>query len=188
VHYFPIKHKPWPQITLLRYHTFTQFKPELDALWLDFVLYIDIDALFMNDVGHEIIPEDLNAIVVVKHPGFYNGLGLGSWEEDPRSQACVPFDASRKLNYYAGGVIGGWYSTFMKMASQIVDWVDADAIRGITAIWHDESHLQKYALDKPKHVLDPGYCFPEGPQWERLPFNKKIMVLEKDHNFMRSES
>ena len=64
------------------------------------------------------------------------------------------------------------------MAAQI----DDDASRGITAIWHDESHWNRYLIDHPPEVaLPPTYCCPES--WSMA--GRKILALDKDHAAMR---
>jgi len=43
--------------------------------------------------------------------------------------------------------------------------------------------LNRYLLDNPpEKILTPEYCYPEE---EKLPFEKKILALRKDHKAMR---
>ncbi len=61
--------------------------------------------------------------------------------------------------------------------------VDSDGSVGYIAKWHDESYLNRYVIDyPPTKILSPSFCFPEG--WE-LPYEKKIVVLIKDHEEVR---
>jgi hypothetical protein len=40
--------------------------------------------------------------------------------------------------------------------------VDIDSENNIVALWHDESHLNKYILDRNDlTILSPAYCYPE---------------------------
>ena len=73
------------------------------------------------------------------------------------------------------------------MAGAIMGRIDQDDKNGIVAVWHDESHLNRYlsetfALDQLK-TLTPSYCYPES--WN-LPFKKKILALDKNHAEVRS--
>ena len=55
---------------------------------------------------------------------------------------------------------------------------------GIIAIWHDESHLNKFfTINKPTTILSPSYCYPES--WI-LDYNKKLLALDKDHESIRN--
>ena len=54
--------------------------------------------------------------------------------------------------------------------------INEDLKKGIIAVWHDESHLNSYLVDKKVKLLNPSYGYPE--DWD-LPFNPKIMILDK---------
>ena len=61
--------------------------------------------------------------------------------------------------------------------------IEEDLSKGIIAIWHDESHLNHYLFNNPPATeLNSGYCFPEGA---KLPFEKKILALTKNHSLYR---
>ena len=60
----------------------------------------------------------------------------------------------------------------------------SDMQKNLIAVWHDESHLNRYLIshqDKVKTLL-PSYCYPES--WN-LPYPKKILALDKDHEAIR---
>ena len=62
--------------------------------------------------------------------------------------------------------------------------IDADYANGLEAIWHDESQINRYAYDHPPDVmLSPSYCYPENSD---LPFEPRILALDKDHAIVRS--
>ena len=70
------------------------------------------------------------------------------------------------------------------MAECIKKNIDIDLNNNIIAVWHDESHLNRYFIDnKPEIELSPSYCYPEN--WN-LPFEKKLIALDKNHNEIRS--
>jgi histo-blood group ABO system transferase len=88
------------------------------------------------------------------------------------------------MSYFAGGFNGGSSIEFLKMCDKISTNIEKDLQNGYIAIWHDESHLNRYFLDNPPtKILDPGYCYPES--WG-LPFSKKLLALDKNHEEMRS--
>ena len=72
------------------------------------------------------------------------------------------------------------------MINKLTQNVETDEKNGIMAIWHDESHLNKY-INEIKgtkiNILNPGYCYPEN--WN-LPFKKKLLALQKNHNKIRA--
>jgi hypothetical protein len=67
--------------------------------------------------------------------------------------------------------------------------IDEDFSKNIIAIWHDESHLNKYLLGKNIKISVTEYGYPEGIG---LPIKLKIIILEKGrfggHNWLRLQN
>lgn len=168
-----IEHLEWPMITLYRYKTFVKHKDILSTE--DYLFYCDIDMRFVDNVGDEILGD----LVATIHPGFLGGRGTP--ETMPQSTAYIhPND---ELVYYAGGFNGGSSNKFLEMSEQINKNIDIDLQNGIIAIWHDESHLNKFfTKNKPTVVLSPSYCYPES--WS-LNYDKKLLALDKNHEEIR---
>jgi hypothetical protein len=176
---FKIERKGFPGDTLFRYHYFLT-QEEYILYNFDLVYYLDIDMLIVDHVGDEIIPID-NNLIGTCHPGFTWNKNHGSFETNPISTAFI--QKSAELIYYAGGFNGGVASPFMKMSRNISQNIDRDLSKDYIAIWHDESHLNKYFSMYSPLTLDPGYCYPEN--WN-IPFKKKIIALDKNHEEIRS--
>jgi len=145
-------HQPdlgWPRVTLMRYHAMLKWRDLLAQY--DQIFYMDIDMLVCNPVlGDEIFSEGLTAVV---HAGFPD-----AFERRIQSTAFV----EGKSTYYTGAFIGGNRKAFIPMCETIAHNVDTDDANGIVAVWHDESHLNRYLFDNPPvRVLSPAYCFPE---------------------------
>jgi histo-blood group ABO system transferase len=174
----PYEHRPWPHSTLMRYHAFSSQRDLLSQM--DYLYYCDADMRFVADVGEEI----LGSLVATVHPGFYDKMPDDfTYERRKESTAFVgPGEGSR---YFAGGFNGGLTDRFLSMAEDIARRIDIDSSNGIVALWHDESHLNRYLLDHPPtKILSPSYCYPESAAWAP-PFPPKLVALEKDHAVMR---
>jgi len=168
-----INHREWPWMTLGRYGIFTAASCELSKM--DYLYYCDADMLFVGDVGAEI----LSPLTATTHPGFCGGRGVP--ETNPSSTAYV--SPSEDMIYFAGGFNGGSSSEYLKMAGVLSRNILTDQERGITAIWHDESHLNRYLINSPPtKILDPGYCYPES---RNLPYTRRLLALDKDHSKIR---
>jgi len=167
-------HKNWPFMTLERYKLFFNSKEILSEM--DYLYYCDADMRFVNNVGDEILSD----LVATQHPGHYERRGTP--ETNPNSLACVyPHE---NMQYFAGGFNGGNSKEFLKMSETLSNNIDNDYSRGIIAIWHDESHLNRYMIDNvPTKILDPSYCYPES--WS-IPFDKKLLALDKNHSEYRT--
>lgn len=189
---FRIERKGFPGDTLYRYHHFYSARDSLVALGdccPEALYYFDADMLVCDRVKDEVLPTKSKSLVATAHPGFYNRPGndpMGTPETDQRSTAFIPGSRYRPC-YWAGGFNGGEFESFMRMSKVISERVNIDDTNSIVAIWHDESHLNCY-LSMPEilpsvKIMNPSYCYPES--WN-IPFQKKILALDKNHKEVRS--
>ena len=177
----------FPNATLYRYHVFLEHVASLSKM--DYLFYCDADMLFVDRVGEEV----LESLVVTQHPGYVGRQG--PYEARPESTACVTDNAGRP--YVAGGFLGGQVAPFFSLASTIAKCIDIDDAKGITAVWHDESHLNRYIVDnQPARILTPSYCYPEivdwrlRVRWHRF-YHPRLVALDKNrgrHRIQRRPS
>lgn len=167
-------HKDWPWMTLGRYNIFNLHKEELSKM--NYLYYCDADMIFVDSVGSEILSDRVST----QHPGLYGRRGTP--ETNPNSTACVSI--FENMQYFAGGFNGGSSEEYLKMCETCSENIKKDESNKITAIWHDESHLNRYFIDNPPtKILDPGYCYGESL---RPPFKPRLIALDKDHKEIRS--
>ncbi len=163
----------WPDDTMHRYHAF--MKAETRLAQYDYLYHIDADMRIIGEVGPEILGDRVATI----HPGFI-GNG-GTPERRPESAAYIPH--GQPAQYFCGGFNGGRAEKVLEMALAVCTMVDTDFSKRMVPVWHDESCLNRFYLDNPPtKILDPSYCYPEG--WS-LPYEAKIVALNKDHAAMR---
>lgn len=167
----PHKRYGWPHDTLFRYYAYWNHKSHLQNM--DYLFACDADMLFVDDVGNEILSD----IVGTLHPGFIGRRG--TYEERQQSSAYVaPHEGEF---YFAGGFYGGRRDLFFEILHRLLMLVHKDLNRGIIAIWHDESYLNRHFIDfKPTLVLPRAYC--------ARPFDhpQKLVALDKNHAEFRS--
>lgn len=169
-----IEHKDWPWMTLGRYKIFCNNKNLLSKM--DYLYYCDVDMKFVDEVGDEI----LEKIVATQHPALRETRGTP--ETNTNSLACV--HPHENMEYFAGGFNGGSAEQFLKMSNVLSKNIEIDHSNGIIALWHDESHLNRYLIDNPPtKILSPSYCYGESME---IPFPKKILALDKNHFKIRS--
>ena len=174
VYLHKVQHQPWPAMTLNRYDMILG----ANLKGYDAVYYIDADSRFVAPVGDEV----LQNMVVVAHPGYYI-KGGGSWETNPKSHAFV--SPVLKNHYVCGGFQGG--RNFLEYAEIMQRNIEADTAAGITAFWHDESHLNAIFGQYRNHItlLPCDYMMPESlgkrEAWRIASISPKILALEKDH-------
>lgn len=168
----PTDHRPWPWMTLGRYHLIQQLKHYTKK---DCYYYIDADMVIVDTVGDEIFGDRVATIHgrFKKKPGNYDrnpkSLAYVSEQEIPRN-IIAP--------YYCGGFQGG--KVYLEDAADLARRIDLDSTNNVTAIWHDESHWNRYCLDNPPDViLSHRYC----SQKEK---DAKILIVKKDAAELRS--
>jgi histo-blood group ABO system transferase len=169
----PTEHKPWPWMTLGRYHLIQQLR---DYPKKDYYYYIDVDMLVLGKVEDEIFGKRVATIhgKFKKRPGNY--------DRNPKSLAYISEDEiplGSIAPYYCGGFQGG--SDYLDDARELAKRIDADWANGVIAEWHDESHWNRYLLDNlPDVVLPSTYCNLKHDE------NAKIAVVKKDISEVRS--
>jgi len=172
----PIVHKDWPAITLERFHTILQAEDLLkEHEWL---LFLDADMRVDSVVFSEEVLDDDKDFVAVHHPCHYN-TGTGTFERRPESEACV---TGEHPQYYQGCLWGGKMEAVIPMMKLLRDRVDKDYSNDIIAVWHDESHLNRFFIENQDrvHAIPPDYAYPECfPQY---PYQRKIVHLAKDNS------
>ena len=175
-----IDHESWPMPTLKRYNYFLREKDFI--MQHDYCFYFDVDMRIDSVVGDEVLGD----LVATKH--FYKLFEKPehfSYERNPNSLAYIPVGEGK--SYYAGGFNGGKTEKFMEMSEVIADRVNKDLDNNIIAVWHDESHMNRYMIDNPPTLeLSSEYCYPEPELGRHSQFNPKIIALLKNHNEIRS--
>ena len=163
-------------ITLERFHTILQAEELLKEH--DWLLFLDADMRVDSVVFSEEVLDDDKDFVAVHHPCHYN-TGTGTFERRPESEAYV---TGEPLQYYQGCLWGGKMSEVIPMMKLLRDRVDKDYGNDIIAVWHDESHLNKFFIENQDRVfaIPPDYAYPECfPQY---PYQRKIVHLAKDNS------
>jgi len=171
----------WPLATLYRYKLINSISDQLTESTLmhldaDMLVRAKFDASFTPNLWH-------GGIGLVAHPGFWRPVGfelvklylqnpkkfvadfksivenggLGSWCDDPLSSSFVP--KKMRHTYYCGGAWMGQNAKFKEMVSDLHSSVSQDEVTGVMATWHDESHLNKWAVSNAHSTLSPSYCY-----------------------------
>ncbi|MBR1847699.1 MAG: glycosyl transferase family 6 [Lachnospiraceae bacterium] len=163
----------WPRNTLYRFRIFLAQEEELKKY--EYVFFMNANVLCVDSIGEEFLPEK-EGLLFVKHPGQYNKKKRDvTYERNPLSAAYIPVGEGK--HYVCGGVNGGKSRDFLQMCRVLDERIAQDEEKGIIAVWHDESHINRYCYEyKKAKILNPGYCYPEG--W-KLPFKAKLVVREK---------
>ena len=151
----------------------------------DYCFYFDADMR----IDGIVTPDEVCGDLVATRHGYqsFASVGQQSFDRNPKSVAYVAPNEST-VTYYAGGFNGGRTENFMAMSEKIANNVNTDLENGVVALWHDESHMNRYLLTNPPTLdLDPTYCYAEEFIGTDYPFSPgKIIALKKNHAALRS--
>lgn len=170
----------WPYDTMMRFAMYADAKERIQCM--DYVFACDADMLFVDTVGDEILGDRVGTL----HPGFVGSKG--TYETRNASTAYIPNNQGKY--YFAGGFNGGKTEEFVHMAHTMTQNIKRDLENGIVAVWHDESHLNRYYVNnEPTVILSPSYCMPDYPDHMKGPWSKyprKLLALVKNHSEYRN--
>lgn len=171
-----ITHVPFPLISLLRYHYYSECTELNDY---DYIFHIDCDMIFKSDVSEEI----LSKRTCVSHPGMVSFKNKNSYpyDKNPVSNAYVSDEAGK--HYYQNCFQGGEKEEFLSMCKLLRNRCEEDLRKNYIALWHDESYMNRYMVEnEPTLVLPPTYAQPES--WPSFG-ETKILHVDKNHLKMR---
>ena len=193
----------WPEATLLRYKFFSDNK---ELFQEDILMYLDSDMRVVNDFSTKLNYDKWTiGIALVVHPGFFRNKGFrgvldyfsnpkllfplihriltwskgyGTWETNKISSAFVPKHLRRK--YFHGAVWFGYRKQFLNMCEQLSLNVNSDLAFEYIAVWHDESHLNKYAAYNNVYSLGPEFS---GVNKYRNLKNFEFLIITEEKRF-----
>lgn len=188
IHVYHQETEPWPFPTLKRFEYFLNAKEEL--LTMDYLVFMNGNLVVREDIDEkEFLPYGDEKIFVTMHPGAFDKAPIEfPYDNNPECHAYI--NKGEGSFYFAGGLNGGKAEAFIELMETLNFRTQDDYKKGIIALWHDESQINKYMYEyeKPFKILSPAYLYPEG--WT-LPFENKIMILDKNkhggHKYLRGQ-
>ncbi len=152
------KNNGFPADSIDRFEMFTGIKSDLSDY--DYVYFFNANALFVSPVDETVLPSIEQGLAVAIHPAYYNQKNPDKfpYERNPKSTAYIPPSGIGNV-YVQGSFIGGRTSDFLTMSEKLSAHILQDKNNHIMAKWHDESHLNKYIIDKSPLILPPNYTW-----------------------------
>uniref|UniRef100_A0A8C5ERT9 N-acetyllactosaminide alpha-1,3-galactosyltransferase-like n=1 Tax=Gouania willdenowi TaxID=441366 RepID=A0A8C5ERT9_GOUWI len=149
------KHKRWQDVSMMRMKTIYE---EIDVeikYTFKYVFCFDVDQEFKGHFGSETLGES----VAVIHSYFYKSPEEEfTYDRNPESQACMETGDY----YYHASFFGGTWEIVKNITESCYHGIMTDKDNDVEALWHDESHLNKYFwFNKPSKLLSPEYCWDE---------------------------
>jgi len=174
----PCAYSGYPESTLRRYNAFAANQHFLSSY--EYLFYADADMRWVDKVSEDEILS--SGITATEHPGYVGTHGTPETRVESTAYCLQP------RTYFCGGFQGGTSEAFLAMSETLARNIDDDARCGITAVWYDESHLNRYLYDNPPaKILTPSFCYPEKDNYykqiwqnaKREEFKPKLIALDK---------
>lgn len=145
----------WPNNSMLRFAMISSHREQFQEM--DFIFCIDVDVIFKDQVDKEALEYRVGTL----HPMHYaESRTTFPYDNNPLSMANIKY--SEGEYYITGAFFGGCREEIVGLSETI----HANILRDLNelnyvALWHDESHLNRYFVDHPPtKLLSPEYyCF-----------------------------
>ncbi|MCM0717987.1 alpha-1,2-fucosyltransferase [Parabacteroides sp. W1-Q-101] len=150
----------WAMNALAKYDCMLSVREQLKTF--DFLFYINANYKIQEPIYcNEILATAENGYLSVlsfdffadRHPDTY------TYDRNPRCRAYIPY--GKGTRYYQACFYGGRTSEMLALAIWCAESTRIDLSNGIMALWHDESYLNKYLLERHPKVISMAYCKPE---------------------------
>jgi hypothetical protein len=179
------EHLDWPYITLTRFDIIKRASDFISKN--DWFVFIDADALVVDTITEDEFFDNTKSFFGVHHPCHYLNMPPhnnhpGAFETNPLSKSCI-LDSDDTSVYYQGCLWGGRVPDVIEMINELSDRVNSDLERDVIAVWHDESHLNKFYCENKGRVntLSSSYAYPEVFSGH-CNFEPKIVHLAKNNS------
>ncbi|MFZ2038540.1 MAG: family 6 glucosyltransferase [Minisyncoccia bacterium] len=173
----------WPDNTLMRFEMFSRVMDKL--LGFDYIFFFNADLICLDKIiATDFLPAGNDNLVATLHPGYFKAKrNEFPFEIRESSTAYIAKNSGR--HYFAGGLNGGKTKDFLQAITKMKENIEIDRKNNIVAVWHDESHWNKYLENREDiKILDPGFLYPESVI---IPFKKIIMIRDKRKYFNYKE-
>lgn len=166
----------FPNDSLFRFRTFLTIEKELQKY--DYIFFFNSNMQFVAPVDESVLPSvedgymcclDADFNKIYPHPSFF------PYERNRKSLAYIPRGLTQ-YRYYHAGLNGGRAKEYLEFCKTLNENIATDYQNGIVAIYHDESHVNKYFSEHSCLSLHEEYGTAEGSPNMK---NAKIILVDK---------
>jgi hypothetical protein len=160
----------WPCNSLLRFKMFNRIKNRLEGH--DYLFFFNSNAKFTSRIlPQDILPEeeDYAALCIEDNPE--------KMSFEPRKESAAYVSKDQAHYYYSGALNGGKSKAYLHLIETCETIVDTDLRNGLMPLWHDESVLNRYLVDKHVKVMYRNMGKPAN--WKE-PQDAKIILRRKE--------
>jgi hypothetical protein len=179
------EHLEWPYVTLKRFEIIQKAKKEIEKC--DWFVFLDADTLVVKEIHEDEFFDFTKSFFGVHHPCHFLKMPPhdefpGAFEINPLSRSSITKKDDYSI-YYQGCLWGGKVPEVLKLIEELDIRTKEDLDNNVIAVWHDESHLNKFFVEHKEnvHTLGPEFAYPEVFE-SYCNFEPKIVHLMKDNS------
>lgn len=161
------KFSRWQDISMMRMKFISELIDSEISLQFPYIYCFDVDQVFKGRFGSEALGNS----VALLHAHFYNRpLSWYTYDKNPKSKAYMTTGDF----YYHASIFGGSWQNVKALVDECYLGIMEDKLNGVEALWHDESHLNKFFwVNKPTRLLSPEYC------WDKYIGDKSDIIITR---------
>ncbi|XP_063063992.1 alpha-1,3-galactosyltransferase 2-like isoform X2 [Engraulis encrasicolus] len=172
------KYTRWQDISMMRMETLTETIENLISKRNEYVFCLDVDQFFVGPFGCEALGDSVAQL----HAHYYKKDAPFTYDRNPKSMAYM----EEGDYYYHAAIFGGTWQSVKNITQSCLQGIETDKENGVEALWHDESHLNKYFfLHKPSKLLSPEYCWANEIGYRSDVHVRRLIWAEKHYNALR---
>ncbi|KAM9361583.1 alpha-1,3-galactosyltransferase 2-like [Symphorus nematophorus] len=175
------RHSRWQDISMMRMKTISDVIESDIRHCCTHVFCFDVDQEFAGRFGSEALGDS----VALLHAHYYHlPEKLFTYDRNPKSKAYMETGDF----YYHAAVFGGSLKSVKALTDACYQGIMEDKKNNVEALWHDESHLNKYMwLHKPSRVLSPEYCWDRSIGYRRDIRVNRLLWAPKHYDTLRTD-
>lgn len=163
----------WPCNSLLRFKMFNRIRSRLEQH--DYLFFFNSNAQILKPIlPQDILPEqeDYAALCIESDPE--------KMSFEPRQESAAFVSKNQARYYFSGALNGGKCKAYLELIDSCEKIVDTDLRNGLMPLWHDESVLNRFLVDKEVKVMYRDMGKPanwKNPQDAKIELRRKEDVL-----------
>ena len=172
------KNLGWPGNTLYRFHMFYSITEKLKEF--DYIIFYNANAIMNQKITEDELLPQVEDFAFARHFRFEKSNNcFFPYDRNKKSEAYVKYGDGK--DYVQACFLCGKGEAMLNMICALKHNIDMDEKKRVVARWHDESHVNKYIIDKKYRLLGVEYICPQNELYSNKYDAKVYMRIKTDY-------